>query len=212
MIKINKMIYSTVALLLLLFVAGCVKEIKQEEINKDIPIPSENITSVDDHSNNTVVVPQEYSTEPIMKCARCMGNETWSFAPCCTDYFDQNCTNHNGILRWADLHPIPTWMSLCMQKAPDAGKDCAAGTDCMSGLCDFVYAINTTRCVLLEKNFTGGNSFGNNFFIARYNCTSSTPGICGQTIDNVRNPGGVIHSFGMDKNILIETQEKGPIR
>lgn len=155
----------------------------------------------------------KYSTEPIAECVKCVDGRTWDNKPCCTANFEKDCAAKNGVIRFSDLHPVFTVLKGCFQKAPDTGKECAIGTDCLSGVCDLESAIKNNKCSLIKKELTGGkNQYrGQEFYTATYFCTTIKPGVCTETIENSTNPGGVSHTFKMDGNILIETLESGPI-
>jgi hypothetical protein len=160
------------------------------------------------------IVSKNYSTEPLAECVECQNGETWDNKPCCTDSFEKDCISKNGVVRFSDLHPAFTVLRGCFQKAPDTGKECADGNDCLSGVCDLESAIKYNRCSLIKKELTGGkNQYGQGqeFYTASYLCTTTKPGVCAETILNSVNPGGVSHSFEMDNKTLIETFGSGPI-
>ncbi|MDP1710558.1 MAG: hypothetical protein Q8L46_01300 [candidate division WWE3 bacterium] len=156
---------------------------------------------------------ENYSTEPFAECVECENGKTWNNKPCCTDSFEKDCAFKNGTIRWSDLHPVFTVLKGCFQKAPEAGKECASGNDCLSGVCDLESAIKSNRCSLIKKELTGGKNqyYGQEFYTASYFCNTINPGVCTETIPNRVNPGGVNHTFEMDNKILIETLESGPI-
>ena len=156
---------------------------------------------------------KEYSVEPISECVECVNGQTWNNKPCCTANFEKDCTSKNGVVRWSDLHPAFTVLRGCFQKAPDTGKECASGKDCLSGVCDLESAIKSNKCILIKKELTGGKNqyYGQEFYTATYSCGTPKPGACTETISNRVNPGGVSHTFKMDNKTLIETLESGPI-
>jgi hypothetical protein len=194
---------TTFAVILLLctgFVVGC----SQAAI-----IPTN--TSV---AKNESALTGNYSTAPLMECSGCVDGKGWGNRSCCTADFDQNCLSKNGVLRFADLHPGPyIELRSCFQKAPDAGKACASGTDCLSGVCDLENASKSDRCILISKNLTGEKNqyYGQEFFTATYSCRTDKPGICTEAIENRGNPGWALHYFEMNGTTLIETLTSGPI-
>jgi hypothetical protein len=143
----------------------------------------------------------------------CANGQTWNNKSCCTENFEKDCLADDGVVRWTDLHPAFTVLKGCFQKAPDAGKACASGDGCMSGVCDLESAIESNSCTLIKNESTGGqNQFGNQgFYTATYSCFTSKPGKCAETIENRVNPGGVLHYFSMNGTTLIETLQSGPI-
>ena len=155
----------------------------------------------------------KYSTEPITECVECENGKTWNNKPCCTANFEKDCSSKNGVVRFSDLHPAFTVLRGCFQKAPDAGKECAVTTDCMSGVCNLESAIKNNKCSLIKKELTGDKNqyYGEEFYTATYSCATFNPGVCTETIENRTNPGGVSHVFKMDGKTLIETLESGPI-
>jgi hypothetical protein len=154
---------------------------------------------------------KKYTTEPIAECVPCMDGLTWRNKPCCTDSFEENCASKDGVVRTFDLHPSWTFLKGCFQKAPDTGKECASGKDCLSGVCELESAIKSNRCTLIKKEFTGGKNqyHGEEFYTASYSCSTPKPGVCTETISNGRNPGGVSHTFEMNNKTLIEVLESG---
>ncbi|MDD5626311.1 MAG: hypothetical protein PHG83_04080 [Patescibacteria group bacterium] len=164
-----------------------------------------------DKKNGIKNHPTNYSTEPFAECVDCRNGETWDNKPCCTDSFLKDCESQNGVVRFRDLHPVFSALRGCYQKAPDTGKECAVGTDCLSGGCDLESAIKSNKCNLIKKELTGGkNQYGNEeFYTATYSCETVKPGICTEAIGNQGNPGGLSHFFKMDNKILIETLGPG---
>ncbi len=152
-------------------------------------------------------------TEPLMECVDCIEGETWNNKECCTSDFESECLKKNGLVRLSDLHPAFTTLKGCFQKAPDVGKECASESDCLSSVCDLESAITSNKCALIEKNLTGDkNQFGGEeFFTATYSCQTTKPGECLGTRRDKMNPGGVLHSYKMEGDTLIETVESGPI-
>jgi hypothetical protein len=158
---------------------------------------------------------KNYSTEPFAECVECRNGETWDNKPCCTDSFDKDCTSKNGVNRFFDLHPMFTTLRGCFRKAPDTGKACSSGTDCLSGVCDLESAIKSDKCSLIKKEFTGERNRYNQsqeFFTATYSCSSDKPGACAETIRNEINPGGANHTFNLVGKTIVEVLEPGMIR
>ena len=160
-------------------------------------------------------ITQEYSIEPISECVDCVNGETWDNKTCCNANFEKDCIAQNGVVRWSDLHPVfPSLLKGCFQKAPDTGKECVSGNDCLSGVCDLENAIKSNKCIFVRKerlegrNQSGG---GQELYISTYSCNIAKPGMCTETIENRVNPGGASHTFKMDGKILIETLDSGPI-
>lgn len=153
-----------------------------------------------------------YSTEPIAECLACEGLGL-NAENCCTADFEKDCISQNGVIRYTDMHPSSTMIMSCFQKAPDAGKGCASGTDCMSGVCDLENAVASNKCALIEKELSGEkNPYGGQaFYTATYSCPTVEPGVCTEAEENGMNPGGIRRTFEMDDRTLIETVEPGPI-
>ncbi len=157
---------------------------------------------------------ENYTTKPFMECVACVDGETWNNKPCCTDNFANECSARNGVVRKTDMHPaFNGFLNGCFQKAPDAGKSCSNGNDCLSTVCDLEGAIRSNVCQLTEKRLTGEKSqyYDVDFYVATYSCKNSAPGTCTEAPADLLNPGGVKHSFKMQGKILIETLESGPI-
>jgi hypothetical protein len=158
---------------------------------------------------------KNYTTKPLTECVVCQQGKSWNNTPCCTDNFDTECTTKNGVIRKTDLHPaFNSMLKGCFQKAPDAGKECAEGSSCLSGFCDLENAIKSTKCNLIKKELTGEKSkfYDVDFYMASYACETSKPGTCAEATQDQLNPGGVLHEFRMDNSVLVETLKSGPIR
>ncbi len=164
-------------------------------------------------STTPLVNSKKYTTEPLAECVQCENGQTWNNKPCCTASFEKDCASKNGIVRLSDLHPVFTFLKGCFQKAPDTGKECASGKDCLSGVCDLESAVKSNKCTLITKELTDGkNQYGEEeFYTASYSCSTPKPGACTETIPNRTNPGGVSHTFEMNNKTLIEILESGPI-
>jgi len=157
----------------------------------------------------------KFTLNPITECIVCQEGKTWDNKPCCTNSFDSECKTKNGVIRTTDLHPVlNSTLKGCFQKAPDTGKACAEGRDCLSGVCSLESAIQSNKCNLTKKELTGEKSRYNDveFYIATYSCNDATPGVCTETIEDELNPGGVSHTFIMEGSKLVETLSSGPIR
>jgi len=154
-----------------------------------------------------------YTTKPLAECKGCENGQTSDNKPCCTASFEKDCASKNGVVRFSDLHPAPGVLKGCFPKAPDTGKECASGKDCLSGVCDLESAIKSNKCALIKKELTGGkNQYGKEeFYTASYSCGTTKPGACTETILNNTNPSGIKHTFEMNNETLIEILESGPI-
>jgi hypothetical protein len=208
--KMNQKSFANIIFIILVVVlAGTVGYFSFKEIVQPPP------TSTKTASTPTTppIDSKKYTTEPIAECVRCIDGQTWNNKPCCTDSFEKNCASKDGVVRTSDLHPVFTFLKGCFQKAPDTGKECASGKDCLSGVCDLESAIKSNRCTLIKKELTGGKNqfYGQEFYTASYSCSTPKPGVCTETISNGSNPGGVSHTFEMNNKTLIEILESGPI-
>jgi len=194
----NQKILAAGLIFLVILVLGCAK-------------PSENEQNPE--LENKTVLAGNYSTQPFMECVDCVNGQTWDNKSCCTENFENECLSAGGVIRWSDLHPAFTVLKGCFQKAPDAGKECASGNGCMSGVCDLESAVGAHKCTLIKKELTGEkNRYGNDdFYTATYSCIADKPGKCEETVKNRLNPGGVLHYFRMNGTVLIEILESGPI-
>ena len=157
-----------------------------------------------------ISIGRNYSINPVFECIDCMDGDAPGYSPCCTSSFESDCLHRNGVVRLWDMRPAWTYTRGCYQKAPDAGKACASGKECMSGVCYLAGAILQKKCNLIQKDVsreptpTGAEKF---FFNATYSCSTDKPGECLETVENSGNPGGIVHRFKMDGNTLIEILE-----
>jgi hypothetical protein len=158
-----------------------------------------------------ISIGRNYSINPVFECIDCIDSDAPGNVPCCTSRFESDCLRRNGIVRLWDMHPAWTYTRGCYQKAPDTGKACASGKECMSGVCYLASGIGQKKCTLIKKDVsnerTPSVAAEKFFFNATYSCTTDKQGECLETIEDSGNPMGINHLFKMDGNTLIEILE-----
>ncbi len=68
----------------------------------------------------------------------------------------------------------------CYKTSDDAGKPCRTNADCRSYNCNLQAAVDSGACILVKTD----KYFDNQTYIYTYNCSNSTPGVCGKIPSN----------------------------